>query len=156
MRAINVCKKCLGSGFKLIKNNFQSLKKDALLEWKRLVWQIEESLFFWVEALRRSEEDWAERVDNGKFKRYDGSGQPEATIDREEWVIFRAVTAPDSSLRTIRRANRKRVSTMTILRRSREQNLRSYWPLCYLPLTLALWGAKLLRCLVWPGWNDPD
>lgn len=50
--------------------------------------------------MRRSEV-WQERVDNGKFHRHDGSGQPKATTDREERVILRAVKATDSSRTTI-------------------------------------------------------
>ncbi|GFW39094.1 uncharacterized protein TNCV_1830861 [Trichonephila clavipes] len=51
-------------------------------------------------AVRRCCQEW---VDNGRFQRHDGSGQPRATADREDRLIVRsAVTAPDSSLLTIR------------------------------------------------------
>ena len=55
-------------------------------------------------AIRRC---WQEWVDNGRFRRHNGSGRPMATTDREDRVMVRsAVTAPDSSLSTIRRATR--------------------------------------------------
>ncbi|GFS98492.1 HTH_Tnp_Tc3_2 domain-containing protein [Trichonephila clavipes] len=75
---------------------------------------------------------------NGRFQRHDGSGQPRATEDREDRLIVRsAITAPYSSLSTIRRTTRTRVSTMTFHRRLIERNLRSYRPLRHLPFTPA-------------------
>ncbi|GFW09910.1 HTH_Tnp_Tc3_2 domain-containing protein [Trichonephila clavipes] len=66
-------------------------------------------------AIRRCWKEWG---DSGIFELYDGSGQPTATADREDRLIVRsAVTTPDSSLSTIRRATRTRVCTMTIPRR---------------------------------------
>ncbi|GFT07836.1 transposable element Tcb2 transposase [Trichonephila clavipes] len=63
-------------------------------------------------AIRRY---WQEGVDNDKFHSHDGSGRPRATSDRKDRLIARlAFTVPDSSLSTIRRATRTRVSTMTI------------------------------------------
>ncbi|GFW89436.1 HTH_Tnp_Tc3_2 domain-containing protein [Trichonephila clavipes] len=51
-------------------------------------------------AIRRY---WQDRVDNSRFQRHDGSGQPRATADREVRLIVRpAVTVPDSSQLTIR------------------------------------------------------
>ncbi|GFX43637.1 uncharacterized protein TNCV_510861 [Trichonephila clavipes] len=84
-----------------------------------------------VAAIRRC---WQEWVNNDRFQRHDGSGQPRATADREDRLTLRsAVTAPDSSLSTIRHATCTRVSTMTIRRRLIERNLLSYRPLRHLP-----------------------
>ncbi|GFW99999.1 HTH_Tnp_Tc3_2 domain-containing protein [Trichonephila clavipes] len=45
-------------------------------------------------AIRRC---WQEWVDNDRFQRHDGSGQPRATADREDRVIVRStVTVTDS------------------------------------------------------------
>ncbi|GFX31094.1 HTH_Tnp_Tc3_2 domain-containing protein [Trichonephila clavipes] len=75
-------------------------------------------------AIRRC---WQEWVDNDRFQRHDGSGQPKATADRENRLIVRsAAIASDSSLSTIRRTTRTRVSTMAIHRRLIERMLRSY------------------------------
>ncbi|GFX97086.1 HTH_Tnp_Tc3_2 domain-containing protein [Trichonephila clavipes] len=75
-------------------------------------------------AIRRCWQDW---VDNGRFQRHEGSGRSRAIADREDRLTVRsAVTAPDSSLSTVRRATRTRVSTMTIHRRLIERNLSSY------------------------------
>ncbi|GFU71370.1 HTH_Tnp_Tc3_2 domain-containing protein [Trichonephila clavipes] len=61
---------------------------------------------------------WQEWVDNRRCMHHDGSCQPRATADRKDGLIVRsAVTAPDSSLSTIRHANLTRVSTMTFHRR---------------------------------------
>ncbi|GFV33978.1 HTH_Tnp_Tc3_2 domain-containing protein [Trichonephila clavipes] len=66
-------------------------------------------------AIRRC---WQEWVENDRFQRHDGSGQPRATADREDRLIVRsAVTPSDSSLLSIRYTTRTRVSTMTIQRR---------------------------------------
>ncbi|GFW23927.1 HTH_Tnp_Tc3_2 domain-containing protein [Trichonephila clavipes] len=96
-------------------------------------------------------------VDNGRFQRYDGSGQLIATEDQEHRLNVRsAITAFDSSLSTIRRTTRTRVSTMTILTRLIEQNLRSYQPLCYGPITPAHCQARLQWYLARKGWNRAD
>ncbi|GFV16207.1 hypothetical protein TNCV_3379711 [Trichonephila clavipes] len=51
-------------------------------------------------AIRRCRQVWA---DSGRFQRHDGSGQPRPIADREDKLIVRStVTAPDSSLSTIR------------------------------------------------------
>ncbi|GFU19022.1 hypothetical protein TNCV_430621 [Trichonephila clavipes] len=51
-------------------------------------------------AIRSCLQGW---MDNGRFQRHDGSGRPRATADREDKLISRsAVTAPESSLSTIR------------------------------------------------------
>ncbi|GFU55947.1 integrase catalytic domain-containing protein [Trichonephila clavipes] len=73
-----------------------------------------------------------ERVDNGRFQHYDGSGRPRATADQENRLTVRSTVTPlDSSLSTIRR-----VPTMSIHRR-----LRAKFTLVPfatpLPLTLA-------------------
>ncbi|GFX61995.1 tigger transposable element-derived protein 6 [Trichonephila clavipes] len=82
-----------------------------------------------------------------------GSGRPRETSDREARLIVRlAVTAPDLSLSTIRRATRIRVSTITIHRRLLEQNLRSYRS----PLTPAECRARLQRCLARSDWNHAE
>lgn len=105
-------------------------------------------------AIRRCWQQW---VDNGRVERRDGSGRPRATTDREDRLIVRAaVTAPDSSLSSIRRATRTRVTTMTIHRRLRERNLCSYRPLRHLPLTPAHRRARLQWCLARSGWNHAD
>ncbi|GFW84345.1 HTH_Tnp_Tc3_2 domain-containing protein [Trichonephila clavipes] len=71
-------------------------------------------------AIRRC---WQELVGYGRFQRHDGSGRPRATADQESILITRSgVTALDSSLSTIRRTTRTRVSTMNIHRRLIEQN----------------------------------
>ncbi|GFW12326.1 HTH_Tnp_Tc3_2 domain-containing protein [Trichonephila clavipes] len=57
-------------------------------------------------AIRRY---WQEWVENGRFQFHDGSGRPMATADQEDRVIFRSL-ASDSSLSTIRRTARSRVS----------------------------------------------
>ncbi|GFV71966.1 HTH_Tnp_Tc3_2 domain-containing protein [Trichonephila clavipes] len=73
-------------------------------------------------AIRRC---WQEWVDSGIFQRHEGSGRPRTTVDLEDRLIVRsAVTAPDLSLSTIRRATRTRVSTMIIHRQLIERNLR--------------------------------
>ncbi|GFS92908.1 HTH_Tnp_Tc3_2 domain-containing protein [Trichonephila clavipes] len=52
---------------------------------------------------------WQELVDIGKFQRHDGSGRPTATEDPEDRLTVRsAVTAPESSLLSIRRVTRTR------------------------------------------------
>ncbi|GFV51686.1 HTH_Tnp_Tc3_2 domain-containing protein [Trichonephila clavipes] len=77
-------------------------------------------------------------------ERRDGSDRPRATADWEDRVIVRsAVTAPDSSLSTIRRATHTRVSTITIHRRRIERNLRSYRPIHLLPLMPVHCRARL-------------
>ncbi|GFW59396.1 HTH_Tnp_Tc3_2 domain-containing protein [Trichonephila clavipes] len=92
-------------------------------------------------AIRRCSQEW---VGNGRFKRHDGRGRPRATADRENRLIVRsAVTASDSSLSTIKRTTRTRVSTMTIHRRLIEQNLRSYRLLRHLSFTPAHCQARL-------------
>ncbi|GFS56807.1 HTH_Tnp_Tc3_2 domain-containing protein [Trichonephila clavipes] len=65
-------------------------------------------------AIRRC---WQECVDSGRFQHHDDSGRHRATADREDRLTVRsAVTAPDSSLSTIRRVTRTCVSIMTIHR----------------------------------------
>ncbi|GFT93410.1 HTH_Tnp_Tc3_2 domain-containing protein [Trichonephila clavipes] len=77
-------------------------------------------------------------MENGRLQRHDGSVRPKATADREDRLIVRsAVTASDSSLSTIRRTTRTRVSTMAIHRRLIERILHSYRPLRHLPFTSA-------------------
>ncbi|GFT16623.1 HTH_Tnp_Tc3_2 domain-containing protein [Trichonephila clavipes] len=96
-------------------------------------------------AIRRCHEEW---VNNVRFQRHDDSGRSRATADREDRFIVRsAITAPDSSIKTIRRAPRTRGSAMTIHRGLIERNLRSYRPLRYLPLTPAQCRARLQCCL---------
>ncbi|GFY00316.1 HTH_Tnp_Tc3_2 domain-containing protein [Trichonephila clavipes] len=81
---------------------------------------------------------WQERVDNSRFQRHDSSRRPKATVDQKDrLIVISTVTALDSSLSTIRRTARTRVSTVTIHRRLIERNLRSYRPLRHLPLTTA-------------------
>ncbi|GFU63346.1 HTH_Tnp_Tc3_2 domain-containing protein [Trichonephila clavipes] len=100
---------------------------------------------------------WQEWVNNGRFQCLDGSGRPRATADREDRLIVRsAVIAPDSSLSTLRRATRARVSTMTIHKQLIKRNLPSYRPLRHLPLTPAHCRARLQWCLARPGWNQAD
>ncbi|GFT25664.1 HTH_Tnp_Tc3_2 domain-containing protein [Trichonephila clavipes] len=49
---------------------------------------------------------WLEWMGNGRFQNHDSSGRPRATADREGRLIVRsAVTVPDSSLSTIKRAS---------------------------------------------------
>ncbi|GFY23907.1 HTH_Tnp_Tc3_2 domain-containing protein [Trichonephila clavipes] len=89
--------------------------------------------------------------------RHDGSGRPRVTEDQEDTLIVRsAVTAIDSSLSTIRRTTRRRVSTMYIHRRLIERNLRSYRPLRHLPFTPAHCQARLPWCLNRSGGNHAD
>ncbi|GFX53312.1 HTH_Tnp_Tc3_2 domain-containing protein [Trichonephila clavipes] len=96
-----------------------------------------------VATIRRCWQEWG---DNGRFQRHDSSGQPRATANRGNRLIVRsAVTAPDSSLSTIRRVTRTRVSTMIIHRWLIERNLRSYRSLLHLPLTPAHCRERL-RC----------
>ncbi|GFT21561.1 HTH_Tnp_Tc3_2 domain-containing protein [Trichonephila clavipes] len=96
-------------------------------------------------SIRRYWEEW---VNSGKFQRLDGSGQPLDTTDREDRLIVRsAVTEPDSSLSTIRRVTRTRVSTTTIHRWVIERNLGSYRPLRHLRLTPSHCRARLQWCL---------
>ncbi|GFT37149.1 HTH_Tnp_Tc3_2 domain-containing protein [Trichonephila clavipes] len=45
---------------------------------------------------------------------------------------------------------------MTIHRRLVERNLRSYRPLCLMPLTSAHYRARLQWCLARSGWNHAD
>ncbi|GFW48810.1 HTH_Tnp_Tc3_2 domain-containing protein [Trichonephila clavipes] len=87
---------------------------------------------------------WQEWVENGRFQRHDGSGRPREKADREDKMIVKsAVTASESSLSTIRRTTRTRVSTMTIHRWLIERNLRSYRPLRHLPFAPAHCRTKL-------------
>ncbi|GFW74561.1 HTH_Tnp_Tc3_2 domain-containing protein [Trichonephila clavipes] len=80
---------------------------------------------------------WQKWVNNGRFQRHDGSGRPKAIADQVVRLIVRStVTAPNSSLSTIRHATGARVSTITIRSRLIEQHLHSYLPLRYLPPTL--------------------
>nr|XP_042913807.1 uncharacterized protein LOC122273897 [Parasteatoda tepidariorum] len=96
-------------------------------------------------AIRRCWQGWLE---NGRVQCQDGSGRPRATTESEDRVIVRAaVTAPYSSLSTIRRSTQTPVSTMTIHRRLRERNLRSRRPLHHLPLTPAHCLARLKWCM---------
>ncbi|GFS69215.1 HTH_Tnp_Tc3_2 domain-containing protein [Trichonephila clavipes] len=70
---------------------------------------------------------WQKWVDSGLFQGQDGSGRPRATADLEDRLTVRlAVETLDSSLSTIRSANRTRVSSMTIHRRKKKRNLPSY------------------------------
>ncbi|GFW39114.1 HTH_Tnp_Tc3_2 domain-containing protein [Trichonephila clavipes] len=92
-------------------------------------------------ASRRCLQKW---VESGRFQRHDGSGRPRATADREDRLIIRsAITSSNSSLSTIRRATRTRVSTMTIHRRLKGRNLRSYRLLRHLPFVPARCRARL-------------
>ncbi|GFV50215.1 HTH_Tnp_Tc3_2 domain-containing protein [Trichonephila clavipes] len=100
---------------------------------------------------------WQEWVDKGIFQRHNDCGRPRATADRKDRLIIRsAVTAPDSSLSTIRSATRTRVSTITTHRRQIEQNLHSYRPLRPLPLTPTHCRDKLQWCLAVSDWNHAD
>ncbi|GFW76369.1 HTH_Tnp_Tc3_2 domain-containing protein [Trichonephila clavipes] len=91
-------------------------------------------------AIRRCSQEW---VKNNRFQHQDSSGRPRATADRKNRLIFRsAVTASNSSLSTVRRTTRTRMSTMTIHRRLIEQNLRSYRPLRHLPSTPPLFSDE--------------
>ncbi|GFT74749.1 HTH_Tnp_Tc3_2 domain-containing protein [Nephila pilipes] len=82
-------------------------------------------------AIRKCLQEW---VDNGRFQRHDGNGRLRAPTDREDRVIVRsAVTAPDSSLPTIRLATHTRVSTITLHRWLIERNLRTDRPLPLMP-----------------------
>ncbi|GFW46098.1 HTH_Tnp_Tc3_2 domain-containing protein [Trichonephila clavipes] len=102
-------------------------------------------------AIKRCCQEW---VDSGKFQRHDLSSRPRSTADQEDRLIVRStVTALDSSLSTIRRVTRTRVSPMTLHRRLTERNLRSYRPLRQLPLTPAHCRARLQWCLNRSGWN---
>ncbi|GFV64310.1 HTH_Tnp_Tc3_2 domain-containing protein [Trichonephila clavipes] len=93
-------------------------------------------------------------LNNGRFQGHDGNGRPKTTADREDILIVRSgVTVLDSSLSTIRRVTRTRVSTKTIHRRLIERNLRTYRPLHHLPLTPAHYRAILNWCLTLSGWN---
>ncbi|GFV78053.1 HTH_Tnp_Tc3_2 domain-containing protein [Trichonephila clavipes] len=97
-------------------------------------------------AIRRCWQEWG---DNGRLQRHDGSGRPRVTADLEDRLIAKsAITAPDSSLSTIRRVTRTRVSTITIHRRLIELNLCSYRPLPHLSLTPPYCQARLEWCLV--------
>ncbi|GFW36510.1 HTH_Tnp_Tc3_2 domain-containing protein [Trichonephila clavipes] len=96
-------------------------------------------------------------MDNGGFQRHDGSGRPTVTANLEDsLIVISAVTAPDLSLSTIRRATHTRVSSKTIHRRLIEQNLRSHRPLRHLSLTPAHCRARLQWCLARSGWNHAD
>ncbi|GFS94843.1 HTH_Tnp_Tc3_2 domain-containing protein [Trichonephila clavipes] len=100
---------------------------------------------------------WQVWVQNDRFQRHDGIGRPRAAAGREDRFIVRsAVTVPHSSLSTIRRATRARVSTITIDRRLIERNLRSYRPLRNLPLTPAHCRARLQWCWARSDWNHAD
>ncbi|GFV92911.1 HTH_Tnp_Tc3_2 domain-containing protein [Trichonephila clavipes] len=95
--------------------------------------------------------------DSGRFQRHDGNGRPRATEGQEARLIVRsAVTTPDSTLSTIRRVTRARVSTMTIHRQLVERNVRTYRPLHTLPFTPAQCRARLWWCLAQLGWNHAD
>ncbi|GFW34406.1 HTH_Tnp_Tc3_2 domain-containing protein [Trichonephila clavipes] len=87
---------------------------------------------------------WQECVDSGKFQLRDRSCRPRARADRQgRFTVNSAVTAPDSSLSTIRRATRTRVPTMGIHRRLIERNLSTYRPLRHLPITPACCQTRL-------------
>nr|XP_042894539.1 uncharacterized protein LOC122268610 [Parasteatoda tepidariorum] len=101
-------------------------------------------------AIQRCWQGWLE---NCRVQRQDGSGRPRATTERKARVIVRAaVTAPSSSLSTIRRSTQTLVSTMTIHRRLRERNLHSRRP----SLMPAHCRARLQWCMTRSGWNDAD
>ncbi|GFU83237.1 hypothetical protein TNCV_3738481 [Trichonephila clavipes] len=73
-------------------------------------------------------------------------GRPRVTADRENRLIaIPAVTAPDPSLLTIRRASRTRVPTITIHRQLAEQNLHPYQTLRHMPITPAHCRDTLLN-----------
>ncbi|GFS78648.1 HTH_Tnp_Tc3_2 domain-containing protein [Trichonephila clavipes] len=92
-------------------------------------------------AIRRC---WQEWMENGSFQRYDGSGLPRATADVEDRLtVGSALTASDSSLSTIRRTTRTRVSTMTIHKCLIERNLCPCRPLRHLPFTPPRCRARL-------------
>ncbi|GFU07290.1 SCAN domain-containing protein 3 [Trichonephila clavipes] len=98
-------------------------------------------------AFRRCWQEWV--VENRRSQRHDGSGQPKATAYRDDRLIVRsAVTAPDSSLSTIRRVICSRVSTMIIQRRLIERNLRSCRPLRHLPLTPILYMSSQITLVL--------
>ncbi|GFX92129.1 transposable element Tc1 transposase [Trichonephila clavipes] len=84
-------------------------------------------------AISRYWQEWVNVI----FQCHQGSGQPRATADRQNRLITKsAVTVPDSSFSTIRRATHIRVSTMTIYRRLIERNLRFRTPLFVIRGTL--------------------
>ncbi|GFV89451.1 HTH_Tnp_Tc3_2 domain-containing protein [Trichonephila clavipes] len=96
-------------------------------------------------------------VDDGRFQRHDGSGRPRATADREDRLtVISAVTAPDSSLSSIRHETRIGVSTITIHKRPIERNLSSYRLLRHLPLPPVQCQAILGWCLTRSSWNPAD
>lgn len=80
-----------------------------------------------------------------------------ATTEWEDRVIVRsAVTAPDYSLSTIKRAIHTRVCTMSIHRRLRSWNVCSFWSLRHMLLKPAHCLIRLQWCLAWSDWNDAD
>ncbi|GFW85886.1 HTH_Tnp_Tc3_2 domain-containing protein [Trichonephila clavipes] len=98
-----------------------------------------------------------EWVDNGRFTRHDDSGQPRATADRKDRLIVRSnVTEPDSMLAIIGSVTRTSVSTITIHRRLREQNLRTYRQLRHLPPTSAHLRTRLHCYMARSSWNHAN
>ncbi|GFU92568.1 HTH_Tnp_Tc3_2 domain-containing protein [Trichonephila clavipes] len=80
-----------------------------------------------------------------------------ATVDREDRVIFRlAVTAPESSLSTIRSATHTRMTIITIHAPLIKHHLNLYQPLRHLPLTPAQCQVRLRWCLAQLGRNHAD
>ncbi|GFS69370.1 HTH_Tnp_Tc3_2 domain-containing protein [Trichonephila clavipes] len=76
------------------------------------------------------------------------------TAEREDILtVVSTVAAPDSSLTTIRRVTRTRVSTMAIHRRLIERISRWYRQLRHLPLPPAQCRARLQWFLARSGWN---
>ncbi|GFY05581.1 HTH_Tnp_Tc3_2 domain-containing protein [Trichonephila clavipes] len=96
-------------------------------------------------AIRRC---WQELVDNGRFQSHDRF--------RVILIVRSAVTAPNSSLSTIRLVTLTRIFTMTIHKRLIEQNLLSYRPLRLLPLMPAHNRARLQWCFAASSWNHAD
>ncbi|GFV68034.1 HTH_Tnp_Tc3_2 domain-containing protein [Trichonephila clavipes] len=115
---------------------------------------------------------WQEWMDSCRFHHHDGRDRQRATADWEDrLIVISAVTAPDSSVSTITRVTRIRVSTITIERRLIKRNLHLYRPLRHLPLMPAhcqacggarkfsvtpLCHALLQWYLARPGWNQAD
>ncbi|GFV76651.1 HTH_Tnp_Tc3_2 domain-containing protein [Trichonephila clavipes] len=100
----------------LIQSLFESMSRRAN---RRIARHIGRS----DEAFRRC---WQEWVDSSRFQCHVGSGRPKATADREGRLIVRsAVTALDSSLSTLRRSTRTRMSIKTIDRHLIQRNSTS-------------------------------
>ncbi|GFW11462.1 HTH_Tnp_Tc3_2 domain-containing protein [Trichonephila clavipes] len=118
-------------------------ERGRIIELKEAGWETRRIARYMGRSHATLRRCWQEWVEDGRFRRHEGSGRFRATADWEDRLIVgSAVTASDPSLSTIRRTTRTRVSTITIRKPLIERISPSHRPLRPLPLTPARCRAR--------------